>query len=75
MKAADKLRATWSRREDDVMLHYPLGFGTKRDGALLASVFSKEFTAELSGRGYDPTTMKFSVEPKAGDPKFSSQRA
>ena len=74
MKAIDKLRATYSKKESDVILHYPLGFHTKRDAHWLSSVFGEEFTDELDKRGYDVTTMRFSVEPKAGNKDFASQR-
>lgn len=74
MKASDKLRANWSKREDDVMLHYPLGIGSRSDGHWLSGVFNKAFTDELASRGYDITTMKFSIEPKAGEHRFSSTR-
>ena len=74
MKAADKLRATYSKKECDVMLHHPLGIGTKSDAGYLSGVFGKEFTDELDNRGYDITTMKFSIEPKKGNESFASQR-
>ena len=75
MKASDKLRVTYSKRERDLMLHYPLGKGTKRDASYLSGVFGKEFTDELDGRGYDITTIKFSIEPKQGNENFAAQRA
>lgn len=74
MQANDKLRATWSKKENDVMLHYPVGFYMSSDGHWLSRIFNKEFTDELKKRGYDITTLKFSVEPKAGDIRFASQR-
>ncbi len=75
MKATDKLRANWSIRERDLMLHYPCGVGTKSDAHWLADVvFPKSVTDELAARGYDVTTLKFSIEPKAGERRFSSQR-
>lgn len=74
MRAADKLRATYSAKENDVMLHFPLGVGTSSDGHWLASVFDKSFTEQLAARGYDVATMKFSVEPEKGNSKFASQR-
>lgn len=74
MKAPDKLRVSWSKAENDVMFHYPLGVSTKSDGAYLASIFTHEFCDELKSRGYDPTTMKFSIEPGKGCPRFASQR-
>lgn len=74
MKAADKLRAYWSKRETDVMLHFPLGRQTVCDGHWLSGVFDKNFIEQLEARGYDPTTLRFSVEPKSGNEKFASQR-
>ena len=74
MKAKDKLRATYSNKENDVMLHYPLGMGTKSDAHWLSGIFGKEFTDELKRRGYDVTTMKFSIEPERGNENFASQR-
>lgn len=74
MKAEDKLRATWSKREHDVMLHYPLGRSTTSDGHWLSGIFGREFTQELERRGYDVSTMKFSVEPQKGNERFASQR-
>jgi hypothetical protein len=75
MRAEDKLRATWSKRENDVMLHYPLGQSTASDGHWLSGVFSKEFTEELQRRGYDVSTLRFSVEPMQGCERFASQRS
>ena len=75
MKAADKLRANWSKREQDIMLHFPLGSGTKSDAALLAHTFNRQFTDDLASRGYDIRTLKFSIEPMAGDTRFASQRS
>ena len=74
MRATDKLRAWWSKRERDVMLYHPLGFQTKCDAGWLSGVLNKDFTDELDRRGYDVTTLRFSVEPKKGDPRFASQR-
>lgn len=74
MKANDKLRATWSKKENDIILHFPLGVGTKSDAHYLSGIFNKEFTDELVSRGYDVSTFKFSVEPKPGNDKFCSQR-
>lgn len=74
MKAADKLRATWGKRQRDVMLHFPLGMQTRCDGHWLSGIFNKEFTEELERRGYDVSTMKFSVEPQTGNERFASER-
>lgn len=76
MKSTDKLRATWSEKQQDVILHFPLGSGTSSDGHYLAGVFNKAFTDELQDRGYNLATLKFSIEPhptnKVG--KFASMR-
>ena len=63
MKAGDKLRANYSKKQDDVVLHYPLGQSTVCDARWLSGIFSEEFMNELSKRGYDVATMKFSIEP------------
>jgi len=75
MKQSDKLHVKWSIRERDLIINFPLGIQTKCDGHFLASkVFSKEITDDLEKRGYDLTTLKFSIEPKKGDERFASQR-
>lgn len=73
MQAVDKLRAYWSKKERDVMLHWPAGTHTKCDGSYLSGVFDKAFQKEMERRGYDLTTLKFSIEPKAGNQRFTSQ--
>ncbi|MCK5603239.1 hypothetical protein KAR91_15255 [Candidatus Pacearchaeota archaeon] len=80
MKAEDKLRVWWSKKEEDFMISPPSGIGTKSDGHLMHSHFFYNKTSlgnllheELESRGYDITTMKFSIEPKKGDYRFSSQ--
>lgn len=54
------LRAYWSKRESDLVFDYP----SRLDGRLLYSVFTKEFTDELERRGYDVTTLRFSIKQK-----------
>jgi hypothetical protein len=56
--AREPLRAYWSKREHDVMIGYP----RKCDGHWLSGVFNKAFTDELTARGYDVTTMRFSIQ-------------
>lgn len=75
MRAEDKLRAYWSKRERDVMFHWPGGSGTKCDAHWLYGVFNDEFVKELEKRGYDPSTLRFSVEPQKGNERFTSQRS
>ena len=74
MKLYDKLRAYWSKRERDIMLFHPLGVSTSSDAHWLSGIFNKQFTDELERRGYDVTTMKFSIEPQKGNTRFASQR-
>lgn len=74
MKAKDKLRAYWSKRENDLMLYYPAGEQTKCDGRVVNEALSKEFTDELARRGYDLNTLRFSIAPKKGNQRFQSQR-
>lgn len=74
MLAVDKLRAWWSKKANDIILYCPLGYGTKSDAHYLSQVFDEEFVAEMKNRGYDISTMKFSIEPSVGNDKFSSQR-
>ncbi len=74
MKAIDKLRVNWSKREEDLMVHFPLGQGTKSDGRYLIYRFDDKFVEEISKRGYDITTFRVSIEPKQGDTRFASQR-
>jgi hypothetical protein len=73
VKAKDKLRIYWHRREG-LMGYHPLGFQTKSDLAYMFSVITPEVLAELERRGYDPKTLKLSVEPQAGNDRFASQR-
>jgi hypothetical protein len=73
MKAINKLRVKWNKKEHDLLAHYPRGKNTKSDAHFLVGVFDQEFIDELRKRGYDITTMKFSVEPVKGYKKFSPQ--
>lgn len=74
MKAKDKLRVIWSREENSVMFHYPLGFQTKCDSMFLSEYITDELANALEKRGYDKTTLKFEIQPKKGDQNFASQR-
>jgi hypothetical protein len=75
MKAKDKLRAQWSKKEDDLMYYFPLGRDTKADGAYLAiSVFNYQFIQQMKARGYDITTLRFEIAPACNNPKFVSER-
>lgn len=65
-----KLTLKWSKKEKDLICHYP----NSQDGGLIFDAFtgekyhrlsdewSKSFVKELEERGYDITTLKFSIE-------------
>lgn len=64
---AHMLAARWSRRERDVEFVYP----SSPDGHLLHNAFNyakmtngKTLIEELKARGYDLTTLRFSIERK-----------
>lgn len=57
----NKLRAFWDKKEDDVIIDFPLGIMTKADGHWLSGIFNEQFTKELTDRGYDIETMKFEI--------------
>lgn len=71
MKKPEKLMAKWSKKEKDIMIYFP----RTEDGHLLndylnyASYWSNgdqrpSMIRELEARGYDITTLKFSIERK-----------
>lgn len=74
MRAKDKLRVNWSKSEQDLMVHFPLGQGTKSSGRYLIHRFDDTFIEEMTKRGYDITTLRVSIEPNQGDTRFASQR-
>ena len=55
------------------MLHYPMGKQTNSDAHYLSYKLG-EIMDELDKRGYDKTTLKFSIEPQAGNERFCSQK-
>ena len=67
MKATEKLRATWCKKERSILYHYPLGSQTKCDASFLSGHVTDAFARELEKRGYDKTTLRFSIEPKKGN--------
>jgi hypothetical protein len=73
VKATDKLRVYYMKRERDIGGWHPLGRQTQCDlGWLLHEM--KHILAELEARGYDTKTLKLSVEPQQGNERFASQR-
>lgn len=74
MSRKTQLRVYWSKREQDFVLAHPAGIGTKSDAHWLAiGVFTDQFKQELLARGYDPTTVKFSVEIDFEGPRAESK--
>ncbi len=72
MEQEEKLTLKWSKREKDLICHYP----NPTDGAAcfdaftsdryrpLSKTWSNSFKKELEERGYDITTLKFSIKKK-----------
>jgi hypothetical protein len=73
LRAADKLRLYWDKAEG-LMCFHPLGTQTQCDAGFLAGVFDKGFLDELTRRGYDVATLRFSIKPQKGNQRFASQR-
>jgi hypothetical protein len=57
-----QLGASWSKKQRDVMLHFPLGILSSSDGHWLSGIFDADFVRHLRERGYDPNTLRFTVE-------------
>lgn len=72
MSKPKKLRAAWSKREKDMMFHYPT---SAADGGALHywvhhvrdSVNGKTMKEDLIERGYDWTTLRIEITLKAGE--------
>lgn len=73
-KKQNKLKAYWSKKENDVMIEFPLGIETKSDGHWLSWIFTEQIINELKERGYDVESMKFevTVNPKLRPEKFAT---
>jgi len=74
MKAKDKLRVFWGKKQQQLMFYWPLGIGTKSDAHYLYGVFDELFVSEMQQRGYDIQTLRFAISPLAGNEKFVSMR-
>lgn len=70
MKKQNKLRAYFSKKENDTVFWHPAGYCTKADAAFLHDIFTKTFRSELESRGYDWKTFKFEISPKTPNDKF-----
>lgn len=62
----NSLRADWSKRERDLMIRYP----NRPDGHWLSGLLSQQVLDELRERGYDPTTIRFSVMKDPNHPRW-----
>lgn len=67
MSKTKKLTAKWSKKDNDIVFDY----ASKIDGRLLYHAFcivkitdDKNLTDELESRGYDITTLRFSISKK-----------
>lgn len=58
-----KLWVNWSKKENDIMIHFP----RKRDGHYISLLFNNDFIKEMESRGYDITTIKFSIKRKQNE--------
>ncbi len=70
----NKLKAFWSKKENDLMIDFPLGIRTNSDGHWLSNIFNETLTNELTDRGYDIETIKFeiTVKPQLRPDKFAT---
>jgi len=58
-----KLWVNWSKKENDIMIHFP----RKRDGHYISLLINNDFIKEMESRGYDITTIKFSIKRKQNE--------
>lgn len=65
MNIKDKLTAKWSKKENDLLVNYPMGIGTRSDMAyFFFDILNRDKCVELEKRGYDLSTLKFEISPK-----------
>ena len=59
LKIDRTLKVKWSKSEQDLMCYYP-----KKSSCnyLFSKVFNDDFEKEMIARGYDITTLKFSID-------------
>jgi len=70
MKAVHKLRVSWCKKEKTLLYHTPAGIHTKPDGHYMYGIINDAVVQELKERGYDPATLRFSIEPMKGNDRF-----
>lgn len=64
---ATTLAADWSKREKDVRFW----FSNRPDGHYLYGILNAEVTKELQRRGYDLTTLRFSIRKDPTHPRWA----
>lgn len=67
----NKIRARWSKKKNDLIINFP----NASDGRYVADIFNEQVTNELAKRGYDLSTLKFSVERFKGMDKWVIEKA
>ena len=74
IKESDKLRVYWGHDEydkynEDLIVSWPMMRMGSCDGSwIFSNVFTDEVRAEFEKRGWDITTLKFSIAPKLVNP-------
>ena len=74
IKEKDKLRVYWGHDEDDkhnydLVVSWPMMCQGSCDGSwIFSKVFTDEVRQEFERRGWDITTLKFSIAPKLIEP-------
>jgi hypothetical protein len=74
IKNKDKLRVYWGHDEDDkhnydLVVAWPMMTQGSCDGSwIFSNVFTDEVRKEFERRGWDITTLKFSIAPKLVNP-------
>jgi len=71
IKEKDKLRVYWGhdKYDYDLVVSWPMMRQGQCDGGwIFSEVFTKEVRAEFERRGWDITTLKFSIAPKLVNP-------
>ena len=65
MNIKDKLTSKWSKKDNDIIVNYPLGIGTNTDMCyFFNNILDRNKCLELEKRGYDLSTLKFEISPK-----------
>ena len=74
IKESDKLRVYWGhdkydKYNEDLVVSWPMMRMGSCDGSwIFSNVFTDEVKAEFEKRGWDITTLKFSIAPKLVNP-------